>query len=239
MKVIPLNFGERTTNLKHIDCEIKRSSRKSLAIHVRHRKVEVRCPRWTSQREILQFLQSNQDWIKQKLREEAQRYRESLRIENGRKIFYRARERRIVFQEFPRQRVVVTRDEFIIQGPKLTQASARQQVEAFLQERAGRYLPDRARAVARYLRVSRRLKEVKLRKTKTKWGHCTSTGVVQFNWLIMLAPNSIIDYMIAHEVCHLVHMNHSAEFWELVESICPDYEYYRDWLQQHEHRLWL
>jgi len=239
VKIIPLNFGDRSSNLKHIDCEIKRSARKSLAIHVAHRRVEVRSPLWASRREIRLFLETNKTWIEQKLREEAKRYRESLRIVHGRKIFYRARERRIVFQELPRQRIVVTRDEFIIQGPALTPARAREQVEAYLQERARAYLPDRARALARYLRVSRRLKEVRFRKTKTKWGHCTSTGIVQFNWLIMLAPNSIIDYMIAHEICHLVHMDHSAEFWDLVGSVCPDYDYYREWLQQHEHRLWL
>ena len=239
MKVIPLNFGDRSSNLKHIDCEVKRSSRKTLAIHVSHRRVEVRSPQWTSRREIRSFLESNKSWIEQKLREEAKRFRESLRIEHGRKIFFRARERRIVFQEMPRQRIVVTRDEFVIQGPNLTPNAAKEQVENYLQERASRYLPERARALARYLRLSRRLKEVKLRKTKTKWGHCTSTGVVQFNWLIMLAPNSIIDYMIAHEICHLVHMNHSEDFWALVETVCPDYDYYREWLQQHEHRLWL
>jgi len=239
VKVIPLNFGDRSSNLKHIDCEVKRSSRKSLAIHVGHRKVEVRSPTWTSRREIRNFLESNKGWIEQKLREEAKRYRESLRIEHGRKIFYRARERRIVLQENPRQRITVTRDEFVIQGPGLTPKKAKEQVENYLHQRASRYLPDRARALSRHLRVSRRLKEVKLRKTKTKWGHCTSTGVVQFNWLIMLAPNSIIDYMIAHEICHLVHMNHSEDFWELVETVCPDYDYYREWLQQHEHRLWL
>jgi predicted metal-dependent hydrolase len=239
VKVIPLNFGDRSSNLRHIDCEIKRSSRKSLAIHVGYRRVEVRSPMWATRREIRGFLESNKQWIEQKLREEAKRYRESLRIEHGRKIFYRARERRIVFEEHRRQRIVITRDEFIIQGPGLTPRKAREQVESYLQQRAARYLPDRARALARYLRVSRRLKEIKLRKTKTKWGHCTSTGVVQFNWLIMLAPNSIIDYMIAHEICHLIHMDHSGDFWGLVESICPDYEYYREWLQQHEHRLWL
>ena len=239
MTVIPLNFGDRSSSLKHIDCEIKRSSRKSLAIHVGHRRVEVRTPLYASRREIRAFLEANKAWIEQKLRDEARRYRESLRIADGRRIFYQARDRRIVFQQQLCRRIVVTRDHFIIQGPELTTERAREQVEAYLQQRARQILPDRARALAAFLGVSRRLKEVRLRKTKTKWGHCTSSGVVQFNWLIMLAPNSIIDYMIAHEVCHLVHMNHSQEFWKLVESLCPDYRYYREWLQAHEHRLWL
>lgn len=236
MKVIPLRIGNRSSL---VNCEVLRSRRKTLAIHIKHRKVEVRSPLRASEREIQAFLETNEQWIEERLREESKRYRESLRIEHGRKIFYKARERRILFQESAKHKIVVTRDHFIIQGPSLTADRARQQVEAYLLEKAARYLPDRTRALARYLRVSRKLKQVKLRKTKSKWGHCTSTGIIQFNWLIMLAPNSIIDYMITHEVCHLVHMDHSGEFWELVDSICPGSEKYIGWLKEHEHRLWL
>lgn len=236
MKVIPLTIGTRSSL---INCEILRSRRKTLAIHIKHRKVEVRSPLRASQREIRAFLECNKKWIDEKLRDESRRYRESLRIENGRKIFYRATEREIVFQENPRHKILVTRDQFIVQGPSLIPDRAKQQVEAFILEQAAKYLPARATALASYLRVGRKLKQVKLRKTRSKWGHCTSSGVIQFNWLIMLAPNSIVDYMIAHEVCHLVHMDHSADFWDLVESVCPNYEYYKAWLKEHEHRLWL
>jgi predicted metal-dependent hydrolase len=55
----------------------------------------------------------------------------------------------------------------------------------------------------------------------------------------MLAPHAIIDYMIAHEVCHLVHLDHSPRFWRQVESVCPQYRYYMDWLKEHEHRYWM
>jgi len=236
LKVIPLTIGTRSSL---INCEILRSRRKTLAIHIKHRKVEVRSPLRASQREIRAFLECNKKWIDEKLRDESRRYRESLRIENGRKIFYRATERKIVFQENPRHKILVTRDQFIVQGPSLIPDRAKQQVEAFILEQAAKCLPARATALASYLRVGRKLKQVKLRKTRSKWGHCTSSGVIQFNWLIMLAPNSIVDYMIAHEVCHLVHMDHSADFWDLVESVCPNYEYYKAWLKEHEHRFWL
>ncbi|MBL4820803.1 MAG: M48 family metallopeptidase [Gammaproteobacteria bacterium] len=239
MKIIPLTIGSRSSDIRQLDCEVLRSRRKTLAIHIKHRKVEVRTPLHATQREIRAFLEGNKQWIEVKLREESVRYRESLRIEKGRKIFYRAREREIVFQENLTHKVIVTADQFIIKGPSLNTSRAREQVESFLLEKAAKNLPDRTRALARYLRVSGKLKQVKLRKTKSKWGHCTSAGVIQFNWLIMLAPDSIIDYMIAHEVCHLVHMDHSADFWNLVESVCPDYEYYVQWLKAHEHRLWL
>ena len=133
---------------------------------------------------------------------------------------------------------MVVGDEFIIQGHKLTPAKAKIQVEDFLIDKASQYLLPRARGLARHLGVEHKISEIKLRKTKSKWGHCTSTGVLQYNWLIMLAPYSIIDYMITHEVCHLLHMDHSSRFWKQVEAICPDCDHYIGWLKEHEHRLW-
>jgi predicted metal-dependent hydrolase len=233
-RVVPLNFGAN----QPFSCEIQRCSRKTLGIYISHKKVEVRCPWRASRREVTEFIQENRDWIEQKLYEESLRFKETLRIERGAKIFYRARELTIEFKEGRKQRIIITADRFIIQGHKLTPEKAREQVEDYLIDKASEYLIPRAMGLAKYLGVDHKVREIKLRKTKSKWGHCTSRGVIQYNWLIMLAPYSIIDYMIAHEVCHLVHMDHSRSFWRLVESICPDHKKYVDWLKRHEHRFW-
>lgn len=238
-KVVPLNIGgiERQHVLPY-RCEVERSRRKTLALYVKHRTVIVRCPWQASRKEVNEFIASNQQWIENRLLEEAQREREVLRIERGAKIFYRARELTIVFREGRKERVLVNGDQFIIQGHKLNPSKARIMVEDYLIDKASEYIIPRAYGLARHLGVDRKIKEIKLRKTKSKWGHCTSQGILQYNWLIMLAPYSIIDYMITHEVCHLIHMDHSRRFWELVQSICPNYEHYVDWLKQHEHRFW-
>lgn len=238
-KVLPLNFGAGSEQAAApFHCEVQRSKRKTLAIHVTHKQVLVKCPYQASRREVSEFVQANRDWIERRLSEELQRYRESLRIERGAKIFYRARELSIEFREGRKQRVMISGDRFIIQGHRLTAAKARVLVEDFLIDKASEYILPRARGLANYLGVEHKISEIRLRKTKTKWGHCTSQGVLQYNWLIMLAPYSIIDYMITHEVCHLVHMNHSRQFWNLVESVCPNYRHYIEWLQAHEHRLY-
>lgn len=241
VKSIPLRIGNRSSTAaeEQVQCEIRRTRRKSLAIHIKHRKVEVRSPLRTSQREIREFINANEHWIQARLQEESRRYRELLRIERGRRIFYRGRELTLCFDEQPWQKIVVTPEDFIIQGPELTPERARNQVDAFFIDQAADYLPARTRALADHLKVGHKLKAVKFRKTKSKWGHCTPQGIIQYNWLIMMAPFAIIDYMIAHEVCHLVHLDHSSRFWKLVESVCPDYERYMDWLQEHEHRFWL
>jgi len=238
-RIAPLKFGSAGKELAlPFSCEFERSKRKTMAIHVAHRKVVVRAPYQASNAELSSFLLDNRDWIEKRLNEESLRYRESLRIERDQKIYYRARELTIEFKEGRKQRVLIRGDRFIIQGHKLTPAGARQQVEDYLIKKAGDYIVPRARGLARHLGVDDKIREIRLRKTKSKWGHCTSTGVLQYNWLIMLAPYSIIDYMITHEVCHLVHMDHSRRYWELVETYCPDYRHYVDWLQAHEHRFW-
>lgn len=234
-----LNIGVESTQLRQpIQCEVLRSKRKTLALYIKKQKVVVRCPWQASNKELDEFIGNNQDWIKDRLREELELERETLKIEKGRKIFYRARELTIVFKEGRKERVLINGNKFIIQGYKLNAAKARVQVEDYLIDKASEYIIPRARKLAKYLGVEKRIREIKLRKTKSKWGHCTSQGIVQYNWLIMLAPYSIIDYMITHEVCHMVHMDHSRQYWDLVGSICPDYEHYIEWLKAHEHRFW-
>ncbi len=238
-KILPLNFGGRSELLaRPFEYEVLRGKRKTLALYIRHKKVVVRCPLRASKAEIEEFVSSNQAWIQGRLHEESLRDKEALRIENGAKIFYRARERSIVFKEGRKERIMVVGDEFVMQGHKLTPSKAQVQVEDFLIDKASQYILPRAKGLARHLGVEHKITEIRLRKTKSKWGHCTSTGILQYNWLIMLAPYSIIDYMITHEVCHLLHMDHSARFWNQVEAICPECDHYVRWLKEHEHRFW-
>ena len=62
---------------------------------------------------------------------------------------------------------------------------------------------------------------------------------MNFNWRLLMAPEPVCDYVIIHELCHLVHMNHSADFWHLVESICPAYLQYKKWLRENGKQLYL
>ena len=72
---------------------------------------------------------------------------------------------------------------------------------------------------------------VTIRTQKTRWGSCTGKGDLNFNCLLMLAPEEIRDYVVVHELCHRRHMDHSAAFWAEVERILPDYKLRRNWLK--------
>ena len=73
--------------------------------------------------------------------------------------------------------------------------------------------------------------EIKIRDQKVRWGSCTTDGKLIFNWRIIMAPISAIDYIIVHELCHMKDSTHSAKFWDLVESLFPNYKKWKEWLR--------
>jgi len=73
---------------------------------------------------------------------------------------------------------------------------------------------------------------ITLKEQKTRWGSCSSLHNLNFNWKILLMPPTICDYVIVHELAHLKELNHSAAFWQLVETVLPDYQSRRSWLKK-------
>lgn len=80
---------------------------------------------------------------------------------------------------------------------------------------------------------------VTIRDQKTRWGSCSSRGTLSFNYRLIFAPPQVLDYVVVHELCHLTHMNHSKEFWNMVGSVMPDYKTHRKWLKEHGGELTL
>jgi predicted metal-dependent hydrolase len=81
--------------------------------------------------------------------------------------------------------------------------------------------------------VGHRVAALTIRGQRTRWGSCSSTGALSFNWRLLLAPEEVLDYVVWHEACHLVLMDHSPRFWALVERHLPGYREPRRWLRRH------
>jgi predicted metal-dependent hydrolase len=101
----------------------------------------------------------------------------------------------------------------------------------WLKTEAQRDLAERSNIHAATLGVV--VKSVAMRSQSTRWGSCSSTGSLNYNWRLILAPAHVLDYVAAHEVAHLVHMNHSASFWNTVKKALPDMERGKAWLKAH------
>jgi hypothetical protein len=78
---------------------------------------------------------------------------------------------------------------------------------------------------------------ITIRDQKTRWGSCSSRGTLSFNYRLIFAPDKVLDYVVVHELCHLTHMDHSKNFWNMVESIMPDYRTCKQWLKEHGNEL--
>ena len=109
--------------------------------------------------------------------------------------------------------------------PKLTG----QELQA-LAKQAGEDLSQRVSRFAPLVGVS--YGRITIRAQRTRWGSCSAKGNLNFNCLLMLAPETVRDYVVVHELCHRKEMNHSRRFWEEVEAVLPDCRLHRKWLKE-------
>ena len=111
----------------------------------------------------------------------------------------------------------------------------REEELAALQKRGRTVFAERAAHFAPLVGV--RYGRISVRRQRSKWGSCSSQGNLNFNCLLLLAPASVLDYVVVHELCHRLEMNHSARFWQNVERVLPDYAVRRRWLKDHGQEL--
>ncbi|MBD9525344.1 M48 family metallopeptidase [Paracoccus sp. PAR01] len=86
-------------------------------------------------------------------------------------------------------------------------------------------------------RLGRSFRAIALRDTRSRWGSCTHDGRLMFSWRLAMAPREVLDYVAAHEVAHLAHMDHSPDFWAATERLYPGCQLQRGWLRQNGHEI--
>ena len=108
-------------------------------------------------------------------------------------------------------------------------------VEGWYKSRAEKYLHDKTMEISKLVRV--KPSSVSIKNYKSRWGSCSNTGVVTYNWRIIKAPRHIVEYVIIHELCHLIELNHSPRYWMNVEKFIPRWKERRDWLKSNANLL--
>jgi len=229
------------------DYQVIRSKRKTLAIHVSHNQVLVRAPLRAPQYFIKDFISQKESWVLKKLAEQKQKAAEIFTFQHNSTILFLGQKTTLKIQKAKKNNVLLNNNELIIQSKYLNETDisdaankhrkTQKLFENWLKQQAEDYMVPKVYSLADELGLGDRLSAVKFRKTKSKWGHCSSEGVIQFNWLIMMAPEPVVNYLIAHEVCHLAFMDHSRQYHALLGRACGDYQSARQWLRTNEHRL--
>jgi len=112
---------------------------------------------------------------------------------------------------------------------KETRPHIRNAIINWYQERAREVLTRRVEVFSKKTGI--KPTRVNVKSQLRRWGSCTRNGTLNLNWRIVMAPSSIIDYVVAHELCHLKIHNHSTDFWQFLGAILPDYQKHREWLR--------
>jgi predicted metal-dependent hydrolase len=207
----------------------RRARRYTLRIHAATREVVLTMPPRGNVSEARAFAERHRGWIAARLG----RLPEAVPFAHGTVVPLRDAPHRIVHRRGVRGTVWREIDE---RGNRLICVSGdaphvARRVSDFLKREAKRDLDAASRRYAAALDVP--IKRVTVRDQSSRWGSCSTTGVLSFSWRLILAPPFVLDYLAAHEVAHLVEMNHSRRFWRLLERLCSSMTRAKAWLDVH------
>ena len=113
-----------------------------------------------------------------------------------------------------------------------TREERRQAMQVYFKKQARLHIAERVEFFAGSMGLFP--KQISIRGQRTRWGSCSPSGEISLNWKLLAAPLAVIDYVVVHELAHMRHMNHSRDFWHLVERFQPTYKTLRRWLKDHE-----
>jgi hypothetical protein len=206
--------------------------------------VVVAAPEKLSQREIMSFVEKKSDWVRKKLtlNREKQEKLSVREFVSGEKLLYLGTEQTLEVCERRSAGVSCEGGKIIVSlRPEMPAGSRAQFVRrALITWYANKALKKIEERVTHYIRIiGVTPRAVRIKALRSRWGSCSIRGGINFAWNIILAPEPVLDYLVVHELCHLVHHDHSAEYWKLVEKFLPDHRERRKWLRENGHSLTL
>lgn len=212
-------------NNPEISVQIRHSARArrlSLRISSLDGKVTLSGPPYVRERDYMAFIRDKEDWIIKNLAVMP----EKTLVAAGAVLVYRGS---FVTVTMGSQRGVRLAGDAIYVAR--TSRSIGASIKGFLKSQARDALAHASDRYAAQLGVG--YSALVLRDTRSRWGSCSSQGQLMYSWRLIMAPPDILDYVAAHEVAHLIEMNHSRAFWNVVARLYPDYEKAREWLRSH------
>lgn len=201
----------------------KRARRMLLKLHIESGGVELVLPPKATSAQAFRFLDQHTGWLAERLEALPPR----IIFADGAVIPVLGIDHRIRWQPVRGGAVRRVGREIHVSG-ELSHLNRR--VTDWLKSEAKREISDRSRTIAAQL--GKMPARVSLRDTRSRWGSCSARGTLSFSWRLILAPEAVLDYVVAHEVSHLIEMNHGPRFWGLVDALVDDADAARAWLRR-------
>lgn len=214
---------------------IHRSNRKTLALYIDpNGKLVIRAPLKMSDARIFDFVKSKQDWIQARQKRTLQNSYINKSVLAYNSFFFLGTELSPVVSKTSKQIIAQTSCLYIpakfIRAGEDGDRYTLGKVKKWYKERAQEIVEQRVAYFAHRMKLCPRT--VVTNNNKTRWGVCDRHGNIALNWRVVLLPPNLLDYIVVHELCHILELNHSKAFWSLVETILPDWKATRKHLKQ-------
>jgi predicted metal-dependent hydrolase len=198
--------------------------------------VVVKAPVFLSNGEIDRFVCQKENWIRKKREEILNRNQSAPKVSyvDGEKILYQGVYYTLQIEINPalkKGRIKANLEEKkILMELAFEEENRREILLSWYVHMAGNVIAERVAYHQAF--VKENINRITIKDQKTRWGSCSTRHNLNFNWRLILAKPEILDYVVVHEMCHLLHMDHSKEFWREVERILPDYRTSENWLKE-------
>lgn len=213
------------SKMTDIDYKLVRSKRKTLSLVIdSDASLTVRAPLRMPKREIEAFIEKKAGWIAAKQREMKMRSDkfEKLVVENGAGFLYFGRPYTIM--KCGTDAIKTEEDKLLVKYD-----TDIDDIVKWMKETAADIIKRRAEFYAQIMNV--KYSVVKISGAKTRWGSCSAKNSLNFSWRLVMCSPQVIDYVVVHELAHIIHKNHGRDFWAMVETYMPNYKAYRKWLR--------
>ncbi len=221
--------------------EVVRSRRRTAALHIVGNELQVRVPQQVRDERIIEILQTKRSWISKKVAQLKEvQIPKPKEFVSGETFLFLGQNYRLKIQE-GHQVGVELLDGYLLTTVRTsdTGEKRKEKIQKYLQywyrSSARERLIEKVDRYSKLIGVSS--KGLRLGSFKSKWGSCDSRSKLAFNWNLIKAPHAIIDYVVIHELCHIIQLNHSKLFWQEVEKYDPEYKEHRAWLKKHANEL--
>ena len=209
---------------------IKRTNRKkTISISIRDETVTVLSPKLTSKSFLNNILIKKKKWIERKLDEHRKRSEVINNKYANDKLFQKfGEQKKLIFKKSSAEKIIENQNS--IEVHCLSKFCMKKKLEDWLKLQLDSYIKYKLENLKKIMKVDYR--DFSIKTYKRKLGSCSYNKHLSFNLKIAFMPKKIIDYIIVHELCHLVYFNHSKDFWKLVEKFCPEFKKHKKWIKK-------
>lgn len=210
--------------------------RKTLTIKVEEGKVTVQAPCFVAQVDIENFLRRKHEWILEKLAHQRTQIKAREKTwTSGDRLPWLGKDIILHVEHGSKSRLSFDGRNLLVTVRAASPEIVEQRVQALVQQW---YKESAAQEIAQRVAYWQTITGItphshRVRTYKSRWGSCSHRKELTFNWKLVMTPPVVLDYVVVHELCHIIHFNHSPEYWRLVERFQPDYKAHKNWLRTH------